>query len=312
MPIQGRVLITGITGSLGTAILERAERENWNASFTGIARNEAKINAAKARFPIVDFKVGDINDTDFLRAVFPDHDIILHCAAQKVVPLAESNVRNSVMINVMGTLAVCQAAVEAGVERVITILTDKSIQATTVYGAGKFLAGAIAREANTWGKTRFSNVLYGNVLASNESILPNLLKRKAAGLPFQITDSRCTRFWLKMDDALDIIERAYILDLPGTTVIPKAPASKVIDLFEAVDPDWPVEDIGIRPGEKIHELMLSDVESRYSMSHSDYFLMYSPLVKMTSNLPDGYTYSSAKPDRVLTVNDLREMMGLPH
>lgn len=312
MPIEGRVLITGITGSLGTAILERAEKEGWNATFTGIARNEAKINAAKIRFPIVDFKVGDINDTDFLRAVFPDHDLILHCAAQKVIVLAENNVRNSVMVNVMGTLSVCQAAIEAGVGRVITIITDKAVQATTVYGSAKFLAGAISREANTWGKTRFSNVLYGNVIGSNESLLPYLIKRKAAGLPFQITDSRCTRFWLRMDDAIDIILRAYSLDLPGTTVIPKAPASKVLSLFQAVDPDWPIEDIGIRPGEKIHELMLSDVESRYSMNHKDYFLMYSPLIKMTSNLPDGFIYSSDNPDHILSVEELRSMLDLPH
>lgn len=308
--LTGNILITGGTGSLGTAILERAEREKWDAQFTVIARNETKINQTKARFPAVECRVGDILDVGFLRTIFFGHDIVIHAAAQKVVPLAESNVRNSILTNVVGTMNVCQAAVDSDVVRVITILTDKLIRPSTVYGAGKFLAGAITREANSWGETRFSSVLYGNVLGSANSILPHLLKQKELGKPFLITDVRCTRFWLKMDQAIDLIIKAYQIDEPGTAVIPKAPASRVFDLFKAVDPDWPVEDIGIRPGEKIHEMLLSDVEARYSMDCGDHFLMYSPLSDVKSNLPDGFEYTSDKPDKSLSRSDLREMLGM--
>lgn len=307
--IEGRILITGGTGSLGKAILERAERENWNAKFTVIARNETNINQTKVRFPGVDCRVGQVEDADFLRTLFKGHDLIIHAAAQKVVPLAESNVRNSVLTNVMGTLAVCQAAADVDVKQVVTILTDKLVAASTVYGATKFLAGAITREANEWGNTRFSSVRYGNVIGSANSILPALEDRKRKGLPFLITDARCTRFWLTMDQAIDLVLLGIRLDGLGTTIVPKAPASPVLDLFKAVDPDWPVEDIGIRPGEKVHELLIDSVESRCTMDCGDYFVVHSPLSVIESNLPRGYEYKSNHPDHQLTVEELRSMLS---
>lgn len=305
-----KCLITGGTGSLGTAILERAEKEGWGVKFTVIARNETKINQTKHRFPNVDCKVGDIQDTDFLRAILPGHDTIVHAAAQKVVPLAESNVRNSVMTNVMGTLAICQTAVESRVGQVITVLTDKLVSSTTVYGSTKFLAGAIAREANSWGNTRFSNVRYGNVVGSANSILPHLLRQKEDNKPFTITDARCTRFWLSMDEAIDLVLLASRLDNPGTTVVPKAPASKVIDLFRAVDPNWEIVDIGIRPGEKIHEQLIDEVESRCTIDAGEYFVVYPPDRNITSNLPDGYGYYSDTTARQLSITELQKLLGM--
>jgi UDP-N-acetylglucosamine 4,6-dehydratase len=303
-----RCLITGGTGSLASAILERAEREKWDTRFTVFARNETRINNTKQKHPEVDCRVGDVQDADFLRAILPGHDLIIHAAAQKVVPLAESNVRNSIMTNVIGTMTLCQVAVESGIDRVITTLTDKCVQATTIYGAGKFLAGGITREANSWGKTHFSNILYGNVIGSSNSILPFLLSQKEKGLPFLITDARCTRFWLRLDDAIDLILLSYQIDQPGTTIIPKAPASKVLDLFKAVDPDWPIKDIGIRPGEKIHELLVSEVEARYTEDKGDYFLMHSPLETVEHSLPDGYRYTSDNPNHTLSIEELKTLL----
>lgn len=308
-----KCLITGGTGSLGTAILERAERENWDTQFTVIARNETKINQTKARFPHVDSRVGDIGDYDFLRTLFAGYDCVVHAAAQKVVPLAESNVRNSIITNVMGTMNVCQAAVDAKVSRVVNVLTDKMCMSTTVYGATKFLASAIGREANTWGDTSIVGVRYGNVIGSNNSILPQLLKQKAEGKPFTITNARCTRFWLKMDEAIDLIIRAANereSAHTGITFVPKAPASKVLDLFHAVDPDWPVVDIGIRTGEKIHEQLIDEIESRHTWDFGDYFIVFSPHSTATGNLPDGYGYYSNNSAQTLSVDDLREMLGV--
>lgn len=309
MSLSGKILITGVTGSLGTAILQRARDEAWDVELSGIARNETKINQTQEKFPEANLRVGDINDYDFLRLLFDRQDTIIHAAAQKIVPLAESNVRNSVITNVMGTLTVCQAAADSSVNRVVTILTDKLVKSTTVYGATKFLAGAITREANTWGSTRFTCARYGNVIGSANSILPALQARKEAGLPFQITDERCTRFWLTMDEAIDLILLAAEQE-PGTTVVPKAAASPVLSLFRAVDPIWPIVDIGIRPGEKIHEQLIEEVESRCTIDKETYFLVYPPLSDIESNLPDGYGYYSNAPARELTSADLRSLLGL--
>jgi UDP-N-acetylglucosamine 4,6-dehydratase/5-epimerase len=267
-----------------------------------------KINQTKSRFPHVDCRVGDIQDTDFLRTAFMDCNYVIHAAAQKVVPLCESNVRNSIMTNVMGTMMVCQAAVECKVPQVITILTDKVVKATTVYGAGKFLAGAITREANSWGSTKFNAARYGNVIGSANSIKPKLLELKSQEKPFTITDSRCTRFWLTMDEAIDLILLTAEQQEPGTVVVPKANASPVISLFKAVDPEWPVVDVGIRPGEKIHELLIDDVEARTTIDLGSHFIVYPPNASIVSNLPDGYEYSSANPLHCLTVEELRDLL----
>lgn len=306
--LEGRVCITGGSGSLGTAILERATKEKWPCDIVIFARNEMKINKTKANFPHVDCRVGDIQDIDFLRTAFLDCNYVVHTAAQKVVPLCESNVRNSILSNVIGTMNVCQAAVECNVKRLVTILTDKQVKATTTYGQGKALAGAITREANTWGKTWFNSTRYGNVIGSANSIRPRLEELKAQGKPFTITDVRCTRFWLTMDEAINLILLTFQQEKRGTTVVPKANASPVISLFKAVDPDWPIIDIGIRPGEKISELLIDDVESRHTVDMGDYFIVYPPDSTIPTNLPDGYEYSSDNPCHILSVEELSKIM----
>src|SRR5574341_340856 len=307
MTLKGRILITGGTGSLGTAILERAEHEGWECEFTVFARNEEKINRTKSRFPSAECKVGDVQDLDFLRTVMPGHDIVIHAAAQKVVPLAEANVRTSIITNVNGTIAVCQAAVECDVSRVVTVLTDKLGKSTTIYGATKFLAGGRTREANTWGNTVFTSARYGNILGSANSLQPHLIKLKAAGKPWGITDRRCTRFWLNINAAIDLLLLA-LQQKAATTVVPKASASRVLDLFNAIDPNWEVVDIGLRPGEKVHEQLIDEVESRCTLDMGEYFLVYPPEEKIISNLPDGYGYYSSNPYHWLSIEELRDML----
>lgn len=305
--LEGNILVTGGTGSLGTAILQRAQDEEWPARFTTFARNESNINRLKEKFPNVDCRVGDIQDIDFLRAVMPGHDIVLHFAAQKVVPLAESNVRNSIMTNVMGTLMVCQASVESGIKKVATTLTDKLVMATTVYGAGKFLAGALTREADTWGTTRFVNARYGNVVGSSNSLLPYLKSLKAQNKPFTITDRRCTRFWLTINQAIDVILLSLEQEERGITIVPKAPASPIMELFLAVDSNWKIEETGLRPGEKVHEMLIDPIESQHTVDKGDYFIIHPPDRKIDSNLPRDYTYTSDAPAKTLSRSELKEM-----
>lgn len=310
-PLEGkRVLITGGTGSLGTAILRRAHAENWNTEFTVMARTESRIAQVRKEYPHVRAEIGDVRDLDWLRTIFPGHQVIIHAAALKIVPTAEANVREAILTNIVGSMNVAQAAVDAGVERVIGILTDKEVLPTTVYGTTKKCAGAVLREANNWGKTLFINCRYGNVLGSRASILELLFKLKKEDKPFVITDKRCTRFWLLMQDAIDLILLSAEQEYPGVTVVPKAAASSVLALFEAVDPSREVIDAGIRPGEKIHEMLVDPVESLHTVDMGDYFLIYPPVSKVATNLPDQYQYTSDNPAKVLSINDLKEMILL--
>lgn len=305
-----RVLITGGTGSLGTALQERAERESWDVELTILARNEAKIARNRQRFPHHRAEIGDVRDLEWLRTIFIEQDVIIHAAAVKIVPVAEANAREAILTNVVGTMNVAQAAVDVGVGHVIGILTDKQVQPTTTYGATKMCSAALLREANGWGNTLFTAARYGNVIGSNASIFELLLRLKQENKPFLITDARCTRFWLTMEDAIDLIILAAQQEYPGVTIVPKAPASYVLDLFHAVDPDHEIIDIGIRPGEKLHELLIDRVESRHTIDWGSYFVVYPPQSNMKSNLPDGYEYSSDNPARWLSIEELREMADL--
>lgn len=302
-----RILITGGTGSLGSSILRRAAKENWNCEFTTLSRNETKVANARKEFPEVRCEIGDIRDINWLNTIMPGIDIVIHAAAIKIVPVAEANAREAVLTNIMGTLNVAQAAVEAGVERVIGIQTDKQCQPTTTYGATKLCGSAILREARTWGNTLFTQAKYGNVLGSNASILELLLRLKRENKPFTITDKRCTRFWITMNEAIDLILLAAEQS-SGNMVVPKAAASPLINLFKAVDEDREIIDIGIRAGEKIDELLIDDVEARYTVDKGNYFLVYPPQCNGSGNLPDGFTYNSRTPDKVLSVEDLRKII----
>lgn len=309
-PLDGkRVLITGGTGSLGTAIIRRGTVENWGCEFITLSRNETKVANARKEFPHVRCEIGDIRDIDWLNTIMPGVDVCIHAAAIKIVPIAEANAREAILTNVMGTLNVAQAAVEAGVERVVGIQTDKSCQSSTVYGHAKACAGALLREARSWGNTIFTQTKYGNVLGSNASILELLLKLKREDKPFTITDARCTRFWLTMDAAIDLVLLALEQE-NGNMVVPKAAASPVISLFKAVDPDREIIDVGIRAGEKVNELLIDSVEARHTVDMGDYFLVYPPQCEGSGNLPFGYEYSSDNPAKLLSVEDLRELMHL--
>ena len=305
-----RVLITGGTGSLGSSIVKRAYAENWNTEITVLARTEFKIAQMRKDFPDVRAEIGDVRDADWLRTIFPGHQIIIHAAALKIVPTAEANVREAILTNIMGSMNVAQAAVDSKVEKVIGILTDKEVFASTVYGSTKKCAGAVLREANNWGKTVFINCRYGNVLGSRASILELLLKLKKENKPFTITDKRCTRFWLRMDDAIDLILLSLEQEYPGVTVVPKAAASPILSLFKAVDPDREIIDVGIRPGEKVHEMLVDSVESLHTVDMGKYFLVHPPTSNVHSNLPDQYQYTSDNPAKILSINDLIEMTGL--
>jgi len=298
-----KILITGGTGSLGTAILARAKQENWNCDITVLARNETKIAQTRSRFPQYRAEIGDVRDLDWLRTIIPGHDIVIHAAALKIVPVAEINVKEAITCNVEGTKNVAIASAEANVSRALLISSDKAC-GPTYYGITKRLGEGLFREANSWRSTEFLSVRYGNVLKSSNSLLPLFYRLIEEDKPFTITDVRMTRFWLSMKQAIDLILYALKESSAGTITVPKAPAMSIVDIAKALDPDREIREIGIRAGERLHETLVVREESLHTVDIGDYFIIHSPKEQIESNLPFQYEYTSDQPAHWLTNEEL--------
>jgi len=302
-----RLLITGGTGSLGTAILRRAEQENWNTEITVLARNETKVAQTRARFPQYRAEIGDVRDLDWLRTIVPGHDVVIHAAALKIVPVAEINVKEAATCNVEGTKNVALVCAEADVERAVLISSDKAC-GPTYYGVTKRLGEGLFREANSWRSTEFLSVRYGNVLRSANSIVPLFERLIKEDKPFTITHLEMTRFWLSMKQAINLILYALNYSDRGTITVPKAPAMKVVDLAKALDSERPIIEIGIRPGERLHETLVVREESMHTEDIGDYFIVHPPVTKHVGNLPFQYEYTSDNPTHWLTNKELFELL----
>jgi UDP-N-acetylglucosamine 4,6-dehydratase len=302
------LLVTGGTGSLGTAILTRAEKENWNCNITVLARNETKIAQTRARFPQYRAEIGDVRDLDWLRTIIPGHDVVIHAAALKIVPVAEINVREAVTCNVDGTMNVAVACAEAGVEKAVLISSDKSC-GPTYYGVTKRLGEGLFREANNWRSTEFKSVRYGNVLKSANSIYPLFERLVKEDKPFTITDFRMTRFWLSMKQAVDLIFYALDNSAAGTITVPKAPAMSIVDLAKTVDPNREIVEIGIRPGERLDETLIVKEEAMHTIDIGEYFIVHSPKEHISSNLPVLYEYTSDNPVHWLTSDEMKQLVA---
>lgn len=313
--LNGKILITGGTGSLGTALTSFFISKGVSPyNITLLARNETKLNQARQRFPQVRCEAGDVRDLDWLRTIFPNHRYVIHAGALKVVPTAEVNVRETISTNVLGSQNVAMAAVESGVERVIGVSTDKACQAQTIYGASKFLMEGIFREANGWGDTQFNLVRYGNVLGSNQSVVPYFQSLVQQNKPITVTQFNMTRFWLSMQDALDLIYDSLFWLETGIVLVPKAKASNMLVLAKAVAPsdDYLIIETGRRPGEKIHEKMIHAGETHHTKDAGKYFVIYHPALPAYlpafKALPEGFEYTSDTCERY-TVDELEKKIA---
>lgn len=306
--LSGKILITGGTGSLGTSLTaDLLLKGVLPQNITLFARNETKINQARTRFPGVRCEIGDVRDLSWLQTLFPGHDYIIHAGALKVVPTAEVSVKETVSTNVIGSLNVAMAAVESGVKRVVGISTDKSCQPSVSYGATKFLMERLLVEADSWGKTTFNTVRYGNVMLSNASVIPLLQSLVRQNKPLTITQFSMTRFWLEMQESLDLIYDALLWEESGIILVPKAKASTMKVIADAVVPykGYPIVEIGRRAGEKIHEKMIHAGETHHTRDIGKYFVIYHPHTKLDDPLPENFEYTSDTCEQ-FTVDELRE------
>ena len=313
MQLAGRIFLTGGTGSLGTALLQRAEREGWDCRFSVFSRDEVKQGEMRGKYPKHRFVLGNVTDRDWLALQMAGHDMVIHAAAYKQVPAAEVNASEAIRANVVGSLNVAFAAVQNGIPRVIGISTDKACMPQTLYGETKACMEKMFQQACMWGKTRFNLCRYGNVLGSRGSVLPLFQRQVAEGKPITLTMGDMTRFWLTLDEAVDLVLRTAAEQEPGTIIVPEAPASTMYALAEAVGGvGYPAREIGIRPGEKLHEHLIHGGESMHTtpiIANGGWrgFRVFPAYTGLLGGLEAGYAYSSDIA-RHLSHDELRAMV----
>jgi UDP-N-acetylglucosamine 4,6-dehydratase len=270
------ILITGGTGSFGKNFTKFLLKNPLVKRVTIFSRDEFKQHYMQKELtdPRLRFFIGDVRDLPRLERAFQGVDIVIHAAALKHIPALEYNPFEAVKTNIMGTQNVIEAAIDQKVAQVLLISTDKAAQPTNLYGATKLCAEKLFVSGNSYtrGKTTFSAVRYGNVIGSRGSIVEMLLENKGSG-KVPITDLEMTRFWITFAQSFQLVTFALENMEGGEIFVPKIPSMKLIDLFNILAPGVEKEVIGIRPGEKLHEVLLTEHESRHTIELSDYFVI---------------------------------------
>ncbi len=313
------ILITGGTGSFGQNFVSYA-LENLNPRKIIIySRDEFKQFEMSQKFKSekLRFFIGDVRDKERLYRAFPGVDLIVHAAAMKQVPAAEYNPFEAVQTNIMGAQNVISAAIDAGVRKVLALSTDKACNPINLYGATKLCSDKLFVAANAYvGErgSRFALVRYGNVLGSRGSVIP-LFKKAAETGEIPITDERMTRFWITLPQAVRFVHKCLDLMHGGEMFIPKIPSMKVVDLARAIAPDAKFRIVGIRPGEKLHEVMISHDDSR-NLFEGDNFYVKMPdfgfwkmaCPREAKPVVEGFEYASDTNSHWLTVKELKKLL----
>lgn len=314
------ILITGGTGSFGKTFVRTVLTAHRPRRVVVFSRDELKQFEMQQEFgdPRLRFFIGDVRDLDRLMMAFAGVDVVVHAAAMKQVPACEYNPFEAIKTNVLGAQNVITAAIERGVERVIALSTDKAANPVNLYGATKLCSDKLFVAANAYAsraQTRFSVVRYGNVVGSRGSVVPLFLRLRETGR-IPITDTRMTRFWITLQQGVNFVLRMLARMHGGEIFVPKIPSMRILDLAQAIAPDCQYDIVGIRPGEKLHEVMIPEDDARHAVEVEDFYVIKPPFnwwgAKNWSEgrpLPDGFCYSSDKNDWWLTVAELQEMIS---
>jgi UDP-N-acetylglucosamine 4,6-dehydratase len=316
------VLVTGGTGSFGKKFAETMLKHNHPKKLIVFSRDELKQHDMRTGgfdHDSLRYFIGDVRDLNRLKRAMTDVDIVVHAAALKQVPACEYNPLEAVMTNVMGARNVIDASIDCGVTKVLALSTDKAVNPINLYGATKLVAEKLFVQANSYSgtkATRFSCVRYGNVVGSRGSVVPLFLQQKKAG-KITVTDPRMTRFWITLQGGVDFVIRNIERMTGGEIFVPKIPSMKIVDLAKAIAPDCKIESIGIRPGEKLHEVLVSEDDVRNTVEFDDMYVIqpadpmwnYVPW-KSEKRLPEDFLYASNTNKDWLTVERLREIVGM--
>ena len=315
------VLVTGGTGSFGKAFVEKALASKAKKVIV-FSRDEQKHYQLERHFTDrrVRFFVGDIRDRDRLQTALRDVDVVVHAAAMKHVPICEYNPIEAVQTNVNGARNLIEAAMANGVERVIALSTDKAVSPANLYGATKLCMEKLLIAANAYAgdrRTRFSVVRYGNVMGSAGSVIPLFRNQMKKG-HLTITDARMTRFWIEMPEAVALVLRGLELMVGGEIFIPKLPTTDIETLAEAVAPGTPRTVVGIRPGEKLHETLISSEEARRTCDMDDLLVVWPEFqfhsttlqsVRPGTPVAEGFEYSSDRAEPRLDLEATKRMVA---
>jgi len=302
-----RVLITGGSGSFGQAFTKRLLEDNLAKRIVIYSRGEHLQEDMARKFngdARLRFFIGDVRDQSRLQMAMHGIDTVVHAAAMKIVPTAEYNPFECVLTNIHGAENVCRASLAAGVNRVVGLSTDKAVSPLNLYGATKLAAEKIFVAANniSAGRCTYSVCRYGNVVGSRGSVVPLFDRISRLGEELPITDPRMTRFWMTMDQAVDLVLSSLGMMKGREIFIPKLPSMRVIDLATAMAPNLKHKIVGIRPGEKLHEILMTEEESYLALEAHDRYIV-NPDV--SNNVNPGFRYSSDTNSRFLTVEQLR-------
>ena len=316
------VLVTGGTGSFGKKFTRILLDEKQPKKVIIFSRDELKQHEMQAmgfNQSNLRYFIGDVRDRERLRRALHGVDIVVHAAALKQVPACEYNPMEAIKTNILGTSNVLEAALDAGVKKVMTISTDKAVNPANLYGATKLAAEKVTIQSNAYAagtSTRYSCVRYGNVVGSRGSVVPVFLKQRQGG-KVTITDDRMTRFWLSLEQGVRFVIACIEQMQGGEVFVPKIPSMKVIDLARAIAPDARVEIIGIRAGEKLHEALISEDEARHTVEMERMFVVQPAEATWFGYdwqnkgklLKDGFIYSSDNNSEWLDLEGIRKFIA---
>jgi UDP-N-acetylglucosamine 4,6-dehydratase len=326
------VLVTGGTGSFGKTFIRRALTEHDPTKVIVFSRDELKQWEMRQSDPIFDhpkmrYFLGDVRDKDRLLRAFNGVDLVVHAAALKQVPAAEYNPTEFIKTNIHGAMNVVDAALDREVEKVIALSTDKAANPINLYGATKLCSDKLFVAGNAYVGAqdcpKFSVVRYGNVLGSRGSIIPRWRQMLADGCDsLPITDERMTRFWITLEQAAQFVFDNFGRMLGGEIFVPKIPSMKIVDLAAVIAPGIPTRTIGIRPGEKLHELMIGEDDARHSFAFPEHYVIAPETVHHSamathehlkalggSPVDDGFAYASDSNDQWLDRDGLRTLLS---
>lgn len=316
------VLVTGGTGSFGKKLIKILVEEYHPAKIIVFSRDELKQHEMRTsgyNHPSIRYFIGDVRDRERLSRAFYGVNIVVHAAALKQVPACEYNPMEAIKTNILGSSNVADAAIENGVEKVLALSTDKAVNPINLYGATKLAAEKLLIQSNAYAggrNTRIACTRYGNVVGSRGSVVPLFILQRPSGR-LTITDERMTRFWISLEQGVRFVIRCIEQMQGGEVFVPKIPSMNMMDLARAVAPEAEVDIIGIRPGEKLHETLISEDEARTTVELPDMYVVQPASAMWFGHaweeqgkpLPDGFRYSSNNNTDWLDLNRITEMIA---
>ena len=317
------VLITGGTGSFGKKCTEIILKRYKPKKLIIFSRDELKqFEMARIfsdrKYPCMRYFIGDVRDKERLHRAFDGVDYVIHAAALKQVPAAEYNPTEVIKTNIYGAQNIVNVAADRGIKKIIALSTDKAANPINLYGATKLCSDKLFIAANAFvsrDESRFSVVRYGNVVGSRGSVIPFFLKKKKEGI-LPITDPRMTRFWITLEQSVEFVLKCLEMMVGGELFVPKIPSMKMTDLAEAICPECKTEIVGIRPGEKLNEVMVPRDDAYNTVEFKDYYVIKSLFRNFERRfngdtgkpVPEDFEYNSGTNPWFLTIDEMREMV----